>query len=301
MDFYKKIIRSKKLRFAILSAFRFVPDKTMLKLQYRIKCGRKLDLNNPKRYTEKIQWYKLYYRDPVMQQCADKYLVREYVKSKGLESILNELYAVFETPDDICFDQLPDQFVLKLSNGSSTNLLVDDKNALDLNQVKQQFRDFLAQSGSSAGREWVYATGEKPVIVAERYLRDPENEHRALRDYKFLCFNGEPEYIDCVDDRFTDHCCHILHDTQWNKQYVNVGDSSFAAQQDRPDNLEQMLQIARTLSADFPAARIDLYSIEGKIYFGEITFFPWSGYVKYTPDDFDLKLGEKFVLPNRNN
>ena len=301
MDFYKKIIRSKKLRFAILSALRFVPDKTMLKLQYRIKCDRKLNLNNPKRYTEKIQWYKLYYRDPVMQQCADKYLVREYVKSKGLESILNELYAVFETPDDICFEQLPDQFVLKLSNGSSTNLLVDDKNALDLNQVKQQFRDFVAQSGSSAGREWVYATENKPVIVAERYLRDPENEHRALRDYKFLCFNGEPEYIDCVDDRFTDHCCHILHDPQWNKLHVNVGDSSFEAEQDKPENLEQMLQIARTLSADFPAARIDLYSIEGKVYFGEITFFPWSGYVKYTPDEFDLKLGEKFILPKRNH
>lgn len=297
LDFYKKIFRSKKLRFAILSSLRFVPDKPMLKMQYRIKCGRKLNLKDPKRYTEKLQWYKLYYRNPVMQQCADKYAVREYVRAKGLGSILNDLYAVFETPGDICFDNLPDQFVLKLSNGSSTNLLVEDKHQLNLEQVKEQFRNFYAQSGASAGREWVYTTDKPPVIVAEQYLRDPTNENGALRDYKILCFNGEPEYIICVDGRYTDHYCHVIYDREWNKQQVQIGESSFAAEYEKPDNLAQMLQIARILSADFPAARIDLYSIEGKIYFGEITFFPWSGYMKFEPDSFDLALGEKFALP----
>lgn len=299
MDFYKKIFRSKKLRFAILSALRFIPDKTMLKIQYRIKCGRKLNLKDPKRYTEKIQCYKLYYRDPTMQQCADKYTVREYVQSKGLGSILNDLYAVFSTPDDISFEHLPDQFVLKLSNGSSTNLLVENKHDLDLNRVKEQFRNFYAQSGASAGREWVYSMDKQAVIVAEQYLRDPSNENGALRDYKILCFDGEPEYIICVDGRYTDHYCHVVYDKEWNKQQVQIGESSFAADYPKPENFDQMLKIARTLSADFPAARIDLYSIEGKIYFGEITFFPWSGYMKFKPDSFDFALGEKFVVSMR--
>lgn len=298
MDFYKKIIKSKKLRFKIISLFGFLPDKTMLKLQYRIKCGRKLDLKTPKRYTEKIQWYKLFYRNPVMQQCADKYLVRKYVESKGLKHTLNELYAVFETPQDIDFDVLPSKFVLKLSNGSSTNLLVKDKSALDLDETKKKFDDFLKQSGTSAGREWVYKNNASPVIVAEKLLENPMDPNSDIRDYKILCFNGKPEYIICVDGRYTDHYCHVVYDTDWMKQNVVIGDSSAEAEYERPETLDEMLECAATLSEEFPAARVDFYSISGKIYFGEITFFPWSGYMKFTPDDFDLMLGEKFVLPH---
>lgn len=300
MNFYKKIIRSKKLRFKMLSMLRFIPDEPMLKLQYRIKCGRKLDLKNPQRYTEKLQWYKLYYRDPVMRQCADKYLVREYVEAKGLGHILNELYAVFETPEDIRLDQLPEQFVLKLSNGSSTNLICENKEELNLPQVQQTFRDFYAQSGASAGREWVYKGG-KPIIVAEQVLKDPSQPDGALRDYKILCFGGKPEYIICVDGRYTDHYCHVVYDTQWNKLDVTIGDSSADADYTKPETLPQMLEIAQKLSADFPAVRVDLYSIEGKIYFGELTYFPWSGYMRFAPDAFDKQMGSKFVLPERNH
>ena len=295
MDFYKKIFKSKNLRFRILSALRFIPDKPMLRLQYRIKCGRPLNLKNPKRYTEKIQWYKLFYRDPVMQQCADKYQVRKYVEDHGLGHILNELYDVFETPEDIRLDHLPDQFVLKLSTGSGTNLLCRDKSELNLPEVQQKFRDYLVQSGSSAGREWVYKS-DKKVIVAEKLLEDPLRPGQDLRDYKILCFNGQPEYIICVDGRYTDHYCHVVYDPQWNKQDVVIGQSSNSADYQKPETLEEMLEIARTLSRDFPAVRIDLYDIGGKILFGEMTYFPWSGYMHFQPDEFDFVLGEKFVL-----
>ena len=295
MDFYKKIFKSKNLRFRILSALRFIPDKPMLRLQYRIKCGRPLNLKNPKRYTEKIQWYKLFYRDPVMQQCADKYQVRKYVEDHGLGHILNELYDVFETPEDIRLDHLPDQFVLKLSNGSGTNLLCRDKSELNLPEVQQKFRDYLVQSGSSAGREWVYKS-DKKVIVAEKLLEDPLRPGQDLRDYKILCFNGQPEYIICVDGRYTDHYCHVVYDPQWNKQDVIIGQSSNSANYQKPETLEEMLEIARTLSRDFPAVRIDLYDIGGKILFGEMTYFPWSGYMHFQPDEFDYVLGEKFTL-----
>lgn len=300
MNFYKKIIRSKKLRFQILSALRFIPDEPMLSLQYWIKCGRRLNLKDPKRYTEKLQWYKLYYRDPVMQQCADKYQVREYVKSKGLGHILNDLYAVFDSPEDICLDSLPDQFVLKLSNGSGTNLLCQDKGLLDLGKVKQQFRDYYAQSGASAGREWVYSTENKPVVIAERYLKDFDQPDEAICDYKFLCFQGEPRFVVYDTQRFTDHKRNI-YDIAWNDLCIASDCPCSDVRVPKPDNLQEMLTIAQKLAGDFPAVRVDLYSIQGKIYFGELTFFPWSGYVQYNPDSFDLELGELFVLPDRNN
>ena len=300
LDFYKKIFKSKKTRFFILSLLRFIPDRPMLQLQYRIKCGRRLNLTSPKRYTEKLQWYKLYYRDPRMSHCADKYQVRGYIDEKGLGHILNDLYGVYESAEELTFTDLPDRFVLKLSNGSSTNLMVENKAELDIEQVRQTFRDFYAQSGSSAGREWVYQ-GSKPVIVAEQYLSDPGNANGALRDYKILCFQGRPEFIICVDGRHTDHYCHVVYDPDWNKQDVVIGESSADADYARPDTLDEMLRIARILSADFPAVRVDLYSIEGKIYFGELTYFPWSGYMRFTPDEFDCRLGEKFQLPDRNH
>lgn len=293
---YKKIFKSKKLRFKILSLLSFIPDKTMLKLQYRIKSNRKLDLANPKRYTEKIQWYKLYYRDPLMKQCADKYLVRDYIKSKGLEGILNELYDVFDGPDDIKLDNLPDCFVLKLSNGSSTNYVCKDKSKCDLNKIKQLFKDFEAQSKSSAGREWVYSDG-KPVIVAEKFLEDPSNLNNELCDYKILCFNGKPEYTICVCGRYTEYYHHVVYDSNWNKVNVEIGDTTSAVDYKKLEKFDEMMEIAKVLSEDFPAARIDLYLIDGKIYFGEITFFPWSGYMEFTPDSFDYVLGEKFILP----
>ena len=137
MNFYKKIFRSKKLRFKILSALKFIPDEQMLRLQYFIKYGRCLNLKSPERYMDKLQWYKLYYRNSAMQQCADKYAVREYVKSKGLGHILNELYAVFQSPEEIVFDNLPVEFALKLSNGSSTNLFIKDKFSADLDDIKR--------------------------------------------------------------------------------------------------------------------------------------------------------------------
>ena len=299
MNFYKKIFKSQKLRFKILSALRFISDESMLKLQYFIKCGRKLNLNNPQRYTEKIQWYKLNYRNPVMQQCCDKYAVREYVKLKGLEHILNDLYAVYDSPEHISFDTLPDEFVSKLSNGSSTNILVDNKLNHNLEHVKQRFRDFISQSSTSAGREWCYITDKTPVIVAERYMKDPD-QNNMIYDYKFLCFNGVPHYVVLDTDRFSDHRRNI-YDMSWNNLHISSDCPCSTSEYPRPDTMDEMIDIAKILSAGFPAVRIDLYSVQGKVYFGEMTFFPWSGYVIFNPDSFDYELGALFELPEKNN
>ena len=297
MNGYKKIISSQKMRFAILRMLKFVPDKAMIKLQYRIKLKRKLNLKDPKRYTEKIQWYKLYYRNPVMMECVDKYGVRKYIEKKGLGNILNQSYQVVDRPEEINFDQLPDKFVIKTTNGSGTNILVKDKKTLNIAETKKKLNDFLNMAEASAGREWAYGGSSKKIIV-EELLEDNSNKDKGISDYKFLCFNGKPVYVVYDKDRFSDHKRNF-YDVNWNYVKVDSDCPCFEDSVKKPENYEKMVEIASVLSRDFPAVRVDLYNIEGKIYFGELTFYPWSGYVQYTPDSFDFELGKYFVLPEK--
>ena len=295
MDEYKRLLKNKNLRYGILSCLRFVPDKWMLKLQYRVKFGRKLNLDNPKRFTEKVQWYKLYYKNPMMPRCSDKYMVRDYIKEKGLEDILIDLYTVYNCPEDIRIAQLPEKFVMKLSNGSGTNLLCKDKSQLSEKEIIQEFKNFLFKVKANLGREWPYMEAD-PKIVVERLLEDETHVNNAVNDYKIFCYDGKPEYIICISDRYSDRCNHLVYDTQWNKIHVCSENARINEDVPKPENLEKMLEIAAKLSEDFPFARIDLYSVSGKVYFGEITFYPWSGYMEFEPDEFDFILGEKFNL-----
>lgn len=299
MDGYKKILKSQKMRFALLYMLRIIPDEAMLRLQYRLKLKRKLDLDDPKRFTEKIQWYKLHYKNEVMPQCSDKYLVREYVKSKGLAHILNELYCVYERPEDIDLEKLPEKFVMKLSNGSGTNLLCRDKSILNNEKVIRKFKWFTRKVKANAGREWPYMKVPSTIVV-ERLLEDESRVNNAINDYKILCFNGKPEYIICISGRYTDQCNHLVYDTEWKKVYVASEGARIEEDEPKPENLSEMLEIASKLSEDFPFARIDLYSLKGRVYFGEITFYPWSGYMEFDPDEFDFLLGEKFSLKEIN-
>lgn len=297
MNFYKKIIKSQKIRFRLLSAAKIIPDKTMLKLQYFIKHGRKLNIAEPQRYTEKIQWYKLYYKDKLMVRCADKYLVRKYIEEKGLAHILNDLYKVYDNETQISLDELPDKFIIKANNGSGTNFICKDKTQVDEQKLKKVFAEFSKQATSSAGREWPYDY-IAPKIIVERLLEDKKQPQGAICDYKFLCFSGRPEFVVFDTDRFTSHKRNI-YDLEWNDLHIASDCMCSEREIPKPDNLSEMLKIAERLSEDFPAVRVDLYSIEGKIYFGELTFFPWSGYVQFTPDKFDFILGEKFILPEK--
>lgn len=295
MDGYKKLFKSQKFRFAVLNAMRCVPDNLMLKVQYRIKFNRKLNLKSPKRFTEKIQYYKLNYKNDLMPICADKYTVREYVKSKGLEEILNDLFWVFDRPEDINLDVLPESFVMKLSNGSGTNFICRDKSQLNQNQIIKQFKWFEKQVKANAGREWPYMKS-KSVVLAEKLLVDHSHINGMPNDYKIFCYNGKPTYVICISDRYSGQCNHLIYDTDWNKIYVVSEGARIDEEIERPSNLQEMLNVAAKLSEDFPFARIDLYSVNEKIYFGEITFYPWSGYMEFEPDDFDLVLGEKFDI-----
>lgn len=295
MDEYKRLLKSKKLRYQILSCLRVIPDKPMVQLQYWVKFRRKLNLKKPERFTDKMQWYKLYYKDPLMPRCADKYTVRDYVKDKGLAQILTELYGVYERPEEIRLDSLPDKFVMKLSNGSGTNLICRDKHQLVEENVIRKFREFVFQVKANPGREWPYMQA-KPVVIAEQLLEDESHINNAVNDYKIFCYDGKPEYVICISDRYSERCNHLVYDTEWNKIRVASEGARIDEDAPKPENLQEMLEIAAKLSEGFPFARIDLYSLKGRIYFGEITFYPWSGYMEFDPDEFDYVLGEKLVL-----
>ena len=235
-----------------------------------------------------------------MPICVDKYRVREYLESKGLSNILVKLYGVYEKVEDIPFETLPNKFVLKTSNGSGTNIICRDKNKLSKEKILANVNKFLKQSSASAGREWAYAMGV-PKVIIEELLEDHNSLDGAIWDYKYLCFNGKPEYVVLDIDRFTNHKRNI-YDVEWIDQHVIsdhpcIDDRTF----EKPKNYERMVEIATKLSEDFPAVRVDLYNINGRIYFGELTFFPWSGYVQFNPDSFDFEMGKKFRLPEKES
>lgn len=292
---YKKIIKSRRVREEILRALRFVPDEPMLRLQYRIKTGRRLDLRDPKRFTEKLQWYKLHYRDPVMHLCADKFTVREYVKSKGLADTLIPLIAHYGSVDEVDWDRLPDSFVIKTTNGGGgLNVIVcPDKAKLDLREVREKLRP-KRKLPHTGGREWAYY-GLEPGIVVEERLVDPKHPDLGVNDYKIYCFSGRPHMIHVDFNRFTDHRRNF-YDTEWKRLILQSEYPNLDAEIERPECLDKMLEIAARLSEDFPFVRVDLYDVDGAVFFGELTFYPSSGYAPHDPDEADFLLGEKFSL-----
>lgn len=297
MDGYKNIIKSAALRRKILNFMRFVPDSIMLKLQYRIKLHRSLNLKHPQRFTEKIQWYKLNYRNPVMHQCVDKYLVRDFVKSKGLENILIPLLGRYRTIQDVNFENLPNSFVLKTTHGGGgLNVVVcPDKANLNVDELKEKLSFPLHKVKSrTMGREWAYY-GLTPGLVAEELLVNTENPEAGVNDYKIFCYKGKPEYLVVDVDRYIGHKRNF-YKADWTR--MNVSSDCPQADRDisKPENFDEMLKIAAKLSEDFPFVRVDLYNVSGKIYFGELTFYPWSGYVQFTPDVVDELLGVKLFL-----
>ena len=300
---YKKLIKNRTIRMKILHLLDFIPDSLMLKFQYFIQTGNKLNLKNPQRYTEKIQWYKLYYRNPLMKQCVDKYDVRQYVEQCGLKEILNECYGVFDNAEDVDFNKLPNSFVLKdtLGGGGNDIIIVKNKNKLNINETIERMKEWTnyPYKGKHPGREWAYE-GKKHRIIVEKYLTDL-NQPNGIMDYKFFCFNGKI------------FCSYLLKNTEshdmsqlafFDKDFnaLNVYRPSYAKPlisiQEKPLHYDKMLIYAEKLSSKFPAARIDFYNLSGRIIFGEITFFTASGYISFVPDKFDFILGKEFVLPD---
>ncbi len=297
---YKAIIRSRNLRIRILSLLSFIPDRPMVKMQYYIKTGRKLNLDNPTRLTEKLQEYKLFYRDPLMKQCVDKYDVRKYVAEKGYPDSLIPVIGVYDNPEEVVFDSLPNKFVAKdtLGGGGCDVRICRDKTTFDLKSLEKDMKDWVHKGTSYKieGREWPYG-GKKHRIIIEQLLEADENKG-GLIDYKFFCFNGKFEFLYVIADRkLGDKAGFAIFDKEFRKLNVTRNDEAILSREiPKPDLFDDMIKMAENLSSPFPHARIDLYYHQNKIYFGEITFFNGSGYMTFTPDTFDNEAGSLFDL-----
>lgn len=292
---YKKIFKSRRLRHRILRFMSFIPDKMMMKWQYKIKFGFFPDLKNAKRYTEKLQLYKLYYRNPLMTICSDKYAVRDYLKSKKMDYLLPELYGVYERGEDINFDELPNKFVIKTNDGGGGNniLICKDKEKLDISRTVEEIDSWLGVKNINPGREWCYKNIPKSLIIIEEYLENPKDPEGGIEDYKFFCFDGKPYCLQYDEGRHSEHYRDFF-DMEWNNMHIMSGKPAIKHDTPKPKNFNDLKNVAIELSQGFPHVRVDLYSVNGKVYFGEMTFYTAAGYCYFDPDEFDITMGARF-------
>lgn len=294
---YKKLIRSRALRIKILSMLNWIPDSITIPLQYRIYTGRRLNLKNPQRFTEKLQLYKLKYRNPLMLRCTDKYEVRKVIEEMGFADILIPLIGVYESIEEIDYAVLPTQFVAKTTDGGGGNqvLLCHDKIKLGEFAFYDIVNDWIkAPKAKNVGREWAYENGYPRRIIIEHLISDGENKD--IPDYKFYCFNGVPRYCQMIGSRSTEETIDF-YDMNWNHMPfvgLNPACKNSRIPLARPLHFDAMKKIASELSQNFPFVRVDLYDTGEKIYFGELTFYPASGYGRFDPDSFDFELGKYF-------
>ena len=268
-----------------------ISDEQYVKNLYYSYFDKNLNLENPKTFNEKINWMKLNYKTEKATICADKYEVRKYLEDRGYKWLLNDLIGVYENVDEIDVDKLPNRFVLKATHGSGWNLIVKNKNNIKWNPWKLIMKSWLKQNFYYYGREWVYKN-MKPRIICEKYLEDRNGE---LLDYKVYCFNGEPKFIQVDVDRFGNHTGNY-YDINWNDMPFQYGYENSGRIIDKPKNLKEILNISRDLSKEFPHVRVDFYEVNGKLYFGELTFFTASGTAKFKPEKYDEIVGSWLKL-----
>lgn len=281
----------------IKKSLRFLPDRPYIKLYYRLRVGRKLNLDNPTTLNEKLQWMKFNYRFTLQSIVSDKLLVRDYVKRKIGEDYLIPLLGSWEKYDDINFAALPDRFVLKCNHDSGGLVVCTDKQQLNYSEARLKIERSLNSNFYYIGREYQYRN-IKPRIICEQFISD---HGQVPMDYKIYCFNGKPDVILVCRDRFsknTHRASYIFFDQNWNFLPLNKGDESARIPDvPKPKNLNRMIEIAKNLSKDFIFSRIDLYNVDGKIYFGEITLSPNSGFDPDITYDTDLMFGRKLEIP----
>ncbi len=276
-----------------------ISDVNLIRKEFKEEVGREVNLEDPVRFNDKLQWLKLNWYDPLATKCADKYEVREIIEDKIGKEYLNELYEVYESVDEIDLNKLPNSFVLKGTHGSGFNIVCKDKNKMDWDIEFRKMRRWLRINYYWQNREWVYRD-IKPRIVCEKFLIE-DDKCSSLTDYKFFCFSGKPMYCQVIRGR-NDNETIDFYDVEWNHmpftglRSLPNSDKSYT----KPEKYEEMLELAKKLSGRFPFVRVDFYYVKGKIYFGELTFFPLSGFGKFEPEEWDVKIGNLLKLPKPN-
>ena len=272
----------------------WLPDKPYLKLRYRLRFHKKLNLHHPQTFDEKLMWLMLYDRNPLYTQFVDKYRVREYIAEKLGEEYLIPLLGVWDRSEDIDFSALPDKFVLKCNHDYKSVIICKDKNAFDFDFARKKLKKCLKTSLYKRTREWPYKN-VKPKIIAEEYLGDN------LYDYKICCFNGKPDNVIVCTGRQKGDLRFYYFDLDWH--FLRINTYGLNAPDDftlpKPENLDEMIRIAEQCSRDTYFLRVDLYSVHHRVYFGELTFFPSAGVGRHHLPQTNIEFGDKLKLPFR--
>jgi hypothetical protein len=285
---------------ALLTRFGgWLSDETFIRWDYYLNHGRAINLENPQRYTEKLQWLKLFYRDPIWTQMVDKYAVKKIVSERIGEQYVAPVLGVWNRAEDIEWDNLPNQFVLKTNHDSGNNgvFICKDKSKIDKEKWIKRINRSLRKDTSKAGREWPYKDVPRRVF-AEQYLEDATGE---LRDYKFFCFNGVVKYLFIATERQLGEPKFKYFDADFNALDITQRHPMADKPIDKPKMFEQMKKLAAKLSNGLPEVRVDLYEVDGRIYFGEYTFFHHGGIAPFHPDEWDFIWGKEIRLPKANH
>jgi hypothetical protein len=295
----KTLYKFPEVKNFIYTAMKIIPDETYLKMLYRIKIGEKLNLSTPQTFNEKLQWLKLHDRKPEYTKMVDKLEVKKYVSELIGEQYIIPTLGVWDNFDNIDFNSLPNQFVLKCTHDSGGLVICKDKKSLDKTAAKSKIEMALKRNFYYVAREWPYKN-VKPRIIAEEYMADSGKKNGDvvddnLTDYKIFCFDGVPKLIMTVRDRQlgSGKSLHRIYDTDWNITDIDLDHrGGEKVSEARPDQLNEMLNIASVLSKGIKHLRVDLYIVDGKIFFGELTFYHMSGFENWYPKEWNKKLGE---------
>ena len=295
-----KYFVSSDYRFLINAGMGFyskMPDEKYLKKKYRAILGKPLNLDNPKTFNEKLQWLKLYDRKPIYTTMVDKYEAKKYVAARIGEEYIIPTIGVWNDSDEIEFDSLPQRFVLKCTHNSGLGMCIcKDKSKLDVEKVRREVKKGLKQDYYLPGREWPYKD-VKHRVLAEKYMEDDSGSE--LRDYKVLCFGGEPKLIQFHAGRFTGNHTQDYYDTNWERLPMTQGSPLSENPLEKPVFLEEMLDLSRKLSEGIPQVRVDWYYVKGQLYFGELTFFDASGFDEFEPEEWNETIGGWISLPKK--
>ena len=288
----KKVL-GKNLISKFYNALRFLSDESYIRLIYRLRMGKKPDLDNPRTFTEKLQWLKLHDHNPEYTGMADKLAMRTYVEDRIGEGHTVPVLGIWNRFEDIDFDALPDRFVLKTTHDSGSYLICRDKASFDRKTASKILTRSLKRNYYRTTREWQYKDIE-PRIIAEQYMDDGKTN---LTDYKFFCFNGKPLFM-YSEEESSGNPTQAIADMQYNMMPFSMDDAKADVLPPKPELFDAMASVSKRLSEGVPFLRVDMYCIGNSFYVGELTFYHYGGYIPFNPVEWDLKLGEKLELPD---
>ncbi|MDT0540298.1 MULTISPECIES: ATP-grasp fold amidoligase family protein [Croceitalea] len=285
----------KKLGLGILKKMKFLSPDLYVKIYYEYYTGKKLNLENPIEFNEKIQWLKVYYQPEILTKLVDKFAVREYVERKIGKEYLNRVLAITTKADGIKFEELPSKFVVKATHGCNFNLIITNKEKINKVKSRLLFKKWLSRNQYyRGGLEWAYKN-VPPRLLVEEFMDEPGKS--VLDDFKFYCFNGTPNMVQVDIGRGTEHK-RVFMDLEWQKLPIRKGNIPlFENNLGKPKAFKKMIELARILASDFPFVRVDFYYVNNKIYFGEMTFYPGDGRQEFKPNEYNKIIGEHLKLP----